>query len=65
VLKEPILWSRNIVQLIILTAIGEDIDDSIQKFYELTSQFSLNIEAIQAFISNPTYDFLIQLMKEQ
>lgn len=63
VLKEPILWSRNVVQLIILTAIGEEIDDSIQEFYELTSQFSLNIEAIQAFISEPTYEFLIKLMK--
>lgn len=63
VLKEPILWSRNIVQLIILTAIGEEIDDSIQKFYELTSQFSLNKDAIQSFIANPTYEFFIQLMK--
>lgn len=63
VLKEPILWSRNIVQLIILTAIGEEIDDSIQKFYELTSQFSLNKDAIQSFIANPTYEIFIQLMK--
>lgn len=56
VLKKKILWSSNQVQVVILTSIGEEKDVEIQKFYDVTSSFLLEKEAVEALIQMPVFE---------
>lgn len=64
VLSEPVFWSRQKVQIVILTAIGEIEDTNIQKFYEATTDFMLRAEDIDCLIRERNFETLMQLLRK-
>lgn len=57
VLEKPILWSANMVQLVVLTSLNEDEDDEeTQEFYEITAAFLSDKEAVEALIREPVFE---------
>lgn len=57
VLNKPILWSKNMVQLVVLTSLNEDEDDEeTQEFYEITAAFLSDKEAVEALIREPVFE---------
>lgn len=62
VLEKPIKWNRNMVQVIIFTLVGENIESTIQTFYDVSSELVLNKAAVDKLIKNPSYENLIQLL---
>ena len=63
VLKEPIFWFRQKVQVVFLTAIGREEDENLQQFYEATTDLILRPADVQNLIRHPDYDRLIQLLR--
>ena len=63
VLKEPIFWFRQQVQVVFLTAIGWEEDENLQQFYEATTDLILRPADVQNLIRHPDYDRLIQLLR--
>ena len=63
VLKEPIFWFRQKVQVVFLTAIGREEDENLQQFYEVTTDLILRPADVQNLIRHPDYDRLIQLLR--
>lgn len=62
VLKKEILWSTQKVRVIIMTALSEDSEDT-RRFYEVTSSFLMNHEAVQALIDTPIFENFLGLLK--
>ncbi len=60
VLKEPILWETNMVQLVVLTAIAHSASEATQRFYDMTSKFLMNEHSVQEVIKNQTYESLVR-----
>lgn len=57
VLEKPILWSSNMVQLVVMTSLNEDEDDEeTQEFYEITAAFLSDKEAVEALIREPSFE---------
>ncbi len=57
VLKKPVLWSANMVQLVVLTSLNEDEDDEeTQEFYEITAAFLSDKEAVESVIQEPVFE---------
>lgn len=65
VLDEPILWGRNMVQVVFLIAVGEQEDETIQQFYNVTTQLFLRPYAIDRLIQEPSFKVLMELLTEQ
>ena len=63
VLKEPIFWFRQKVQVVFLTAIGREEDENLQQFYEATTDLILRPADVKNLIRHPDYDRLIQLLR--
>lgn len=64
ILKEPIFWSRQKVQVVILTAIGRSEDENIQKFYEVTTDLILRPEDVAELIKEKKFDTLLRLLRK-
>lgn len=64
VLDTPVYWSREVVQVIILTVIGKEEDPDIQKFYETTTDLLLRPEDIGTLIQRKNFETLIGLLKK-
>lgn len=64
ILEEPILWTSKMVQVIILTALSKNETDDVQKFYEITTKFLVNSEAVQELIELPTFEHLRMILQE-
>lgn len=64
ILEEPVFWSRQKVQIIILTAIGKTEDSNIQKFYEATTDFILRPEDIEQVIREKRFDTLMRMLRK-
>lgn len=62
ILKEPIWWGHNDVQVVFLIALSTDMDSDIERFYQLTTHFLFDSEKIGLLIKNPDFDFLINLL---
>lgn len=56
VLEKPILWSSNMVQLVVLTSLNEDDEEETQQFYEVTAAFLSDKEAVEALIQEPEFE---------
>ena len=56
VLKEPILWATNMVQVVILTSLNEEDDEETQQFYEITAAFLSDKEAVEGLIREPAFE---------
>lgn len=63
VLKQPIIWNKQPVQVILLISVGRNNDHHRQKFYEGTARFALDKEAVRRLIAEPVYDVLMELLK--
>ena len=63
VLKQPILWNYQKVQVILLTSVGRAADEHRQFFYEVTARFALNPKKIQALIAKQTFATLLELLE--
>lgn len=57
VLREPILWASNMVQVVVLTSLGDGGDDEeTQQFYEITAAFLSDREAVEGLIREPVFE---------
>lgn len=64
VLKTPILWNKQKVQVILLTSVGREVDENRQFFYEITARFALNSGKIKRLIAEPSFMHLLELLEE-
>lgn len=62
VLPKPVFWSRQEVQLVILTVIGLQEDTQLQKFYRATTDLVSDQAAVQALIEEADYETLMRLL---
>jgi len=63
VLKEPVIWNRLPVQVILLVSIGRKEDKNRQIFYETTARFALDKDAVRRLIKEPGYATLMELLE--
>lgn len=64
VLEEPVLWSRNPVQLVVLVALVNSMEDNVQKFYEITSRVLQSPDKVREIIDSRTYETLLRVFFE-
>lgn len=64
VLDKSIKWSTNLVQVIILVAFSLDENRNIPRFYNVTTQFMTDGEAVAALLEEPSYEKLMELLYE-
>lgn len=64
VLSKPVIWSRNEVQVVILTVVGSEADSNLEKFYEATTDLILRPEDIRYLIEQPEYDTFLRMMRK-
>ncbi|EFW23739.1 BglG family transcription antiterminator [Solobacterium moorei] len=63
ILKEPIIWDENEIQLIFLVSVGKDRKES-QEFYSLISKFVLNEKMIDQLINTSSYEIFIKTISQ-
>ena len=65
VLDQPILWNRHPVQVVMLMVMGRMEGRELQDFYEMTTRFIADKEAIKRLIEERNYETLMEgLMKQ-
>ncbi|MDE6998351.1 MAG: PTS sugar transporter subunit IIA [Oscillospiraceae bacterium] len=64
ILDKPVLWSRNKVQVVVLTAIYESTSAQTQKFYQLTSALLSDSTRIRRIVSRRSYPHFMKLLLE-
>lgn len=64
VLKDPVLWSRHPVQVVLLVSIGKNEEKGISDFYKYTSKLALSQKAVQELILKKDFHVLIRLLQE-
>lgn len=60
ILKTPILWEKNKVQLVILASVSQTRSGTVQKFISRTSHLLLNDEAVKRILQEKSYEQLIK-----
>lgn len=65
VLKEPIFWHKNNVQVVFLVSISDERDNNLIDFYQYTVDFLLNEESVKKLIENKTFENLILLLRNK
>ena len=65
VLEQPIHWNQSEVQVVILSSIGRKEDPNRQKFYEATARLALSESSIRKLIDAPSYQTLLDLLKNE
>ena len=65
ILDQPVIWNQAPVQVIVLSSIGRKEDPNRQKFYEATARFALSKSCIIYLIEHPTYETLLDLLKNE
>lgn len=64
ILEKPILWSRNMVQMVILSAIYDSTSSETQRFYQLTSALLSDSARISRAIAKRSYPDFMKLFLE-
>lgn len=64
VLPEPVFWTKYPVQVIFLISVGLNEDPDLGKFYDDTTSLLLRKEAIDDLIQHPSYDVLLELLRQ-
>ncbi len=64
VLRKPILWNTNQVQAVFLVSIGEEEQEQLQAFYQLTMNLLLNQRSVLKLIKESTFDTLMGLLMD-
>lgn len=63
ILSKPILWNKKKVQVIILTIMGNDKEEDMQAFYEVTTNLFYDRKGIEQLIEQKSYSYLLSLIK--
>ena len=63
VLKRPVLWQINQVQLVILSALNGSQGSEIQKFFEMVSKLMLRKDLIDEIIREQAYETLCDILE--
>lgn len=64
VLKKPVKWSTNFVQLVILVAFSLEENSNIPRFYDVTTRFMTDEGAVSELLGEPSYERLMELLYE-
>lgn len=64
ILRKPILWNTNQVQAVFLVSIGEEEQEQLQAFYQLTMNLLLNQRGVLRLIKEASFDTLIELLMD-
>lgn len=64
VLEKEILWTKNPVQLVFLTAVSGREDKNLPRFYEVTTEFFLQSEMIKTVIREKDFEVLMQMLRQ-
>ncbi|GLB32076.1 putative licABCH operon regulator [Lacrimispora amygdalina] len=64
ILQKPILWNTNQVQAVFLVSIGEEEQEQLQAFYQLTMNLLLNQRGVLRLIKEASFDTLIELLMD-
>lgn len=64
ILEKPILWARNKVQVVLLTAIADKENEFLQDFYQYTMAFTQNQKAIIKLLKKRDFITFMELVKE-
>lgn len=64
ILKKPIFWGHNDVQVILLISLEQN-DPDTDRFYQVVSEFMGSRAAIQALIEKPTFQTLLKVLEHQ
>lgn len=62
ILKEPIWWSKNYVQVVLLISVSSKENEDQETFYARTSRFVFDENAVKQLIDNPSFDNFISLL---
>lgn len=64
VLKEEVSWNGHQVRLLFFTAISDEEDATLSKFYETTTNLFLQKEMIQRIIDEKSFSVLMQMLRQ-
>lgn len=62
--SKPVWWSRNEVQVVILTVVGSEEDPKLEKFYEATTDLILRPGDIRYLVEHPDYDTFLRMLRK-
>lgn len=63
ILRQPIWWGNNEVQVIFLISISSEEDSEIGRFYQLTTKLLFDGEALQQLLNDQRFEVLMALLK--
>lgn len=64
VLKEPVMWNTNLVQIVILVSFSSEENPDIPRFYNVTTRFMTSEAAVRALLREPGYEKFMELLYE-
>lgn len=64
ILKEEVSWNGHKVRLLFFTAISDEDDSTLSKFYETTTNLFLQKEMIQRIIDEKSFSVLMQMLRQ-
>lgn len=64
ILKEPIWWGHNEVQVVFLVSLPESSDDTVESFYRAMLNFQTDPALVGQVIKEPTFQVLMQAFRE-
>lgn len=64
ILKKPIIWEKNEVQLVILTSVSNSTSKSTQRFYEMTTGILSDIDKVKEIIKYKSFDKFIEILNK-
>ncbi|MDU4150023.1 MAG: PRD domain-containing protein [Enterobacteriaceae bacterium] len=64
ILRQPVWWGNNEVQVIFLISISSEEDSEIGRFYQLTTKLLFDGEALQQLLNDQRFEVLMSLLKD-
>lgn len=64
-LDKPVWWGHNEVQAVFLVSLSENRTADVERFYECTTSFLLNGEAVKTLLAQRDFETLIRLLQRQ
>ncbi len=62
ILRKPVFWAKNEVQIIILASTGMEEDPHAEEFYRVTTQLIVNCPDILKLTENPSYEEFMKVI---
>lgn len=64
-LDKPVWWGHNDVQAVFLVSLSEKRTANVERFYECTTSFLLNGEAVKTLLAQRDFETLIRLLQRE